>query len=105
MPEKNRQKVTASALLHGPGTVLFVVFLFAICLTGLGFAQPADDLSDIFEMPLEDLLNLKVTSPSKQAVRLTDAPAVISVWQQQTITALGLETLADLSDKIGRAHV
>jgi len=74
------------------------VFLFAICLTGLGFAQPADDLSDIFEMPLEDLLNLKVTSPSKQAVRLTDAPAVISVWQQQTITALGLETLADLSD-------
>jgi outer membrane receptor for ferrienterochelin and colicin len=51
---------------------------------------------DLLEMNLEDLLNMDVTTASKKAEKLSDAPGIISTITSQEIKNFGANTLYDV---------
>ncbi len=50
---------------------------------------------DLFELSLEELMNLEVVSASKKAVKITEAPAIISVITAQQINDAGYQSVAE----------
>ncbi len=52
--------------------------------------------NDLSALSLEDLMNVEVTSVSKQKQRIADAPAAISVISQEDIDRSGMTTIPDL---------
>jgi len=58
-------------------------------------ATPIDD--DIFDMSLDDLLNMEITVASKKAEKTSDAPGAITAYSAKDMEKLGYYTLADLS--------
>jgi hypothetical protein len=52
---------------------------------------------DLTLLPLEDLMNLQVYSVSKQAQRLSDAPAAVYVITQDDIHRSGATTIAEVA--------
>lgn len=72
---------------------LFTLSLLFSC--GLG-AQPATQL---FEMSLDELLNLSVTAPGKFAQSLDAAPGVTTVITREEIQSLGASNLFEVLEK------
>lgn len=56
-----------------------------------------EEVTDIYDIDLEDLLNMEVTVASKQAERLSDAPGMITSYSSKDIENYGYYTLSDLS--------
>ncbi|MBE0365749.1 ferrienterochelin and colicins outer membrane receptor [Pseudoalteromonas ulvae UL12] len=52
--------------------------------------------SDLFELPLEDLLNIDVLSPSQTIKKIGQAPNIISVVNAYQIEKMGARTLSDV---------
>ena len=57
-----------------------------------GFAQQEDE-QDLFDLPLEDLMNVEITSVSKKAERLQDVTSSIYVLTSEDIRKSGATTL------------
>jgi iron complex outermembrane receptor protein len=73
-----------------------VMLLALLCTFHAGAqAQNTDRLGDVDDLRLEDLANIKVTSVSKRAELLTDAPASIFVITGEDIRRAGATTLPD----------
>ncbi|MBD3178822.1 MAG: TonB-dependent receptor plug domain-containing protein, partial [Candidatus Latescibacteria bacterium] len=51
---------------------------------------------DIYDMSLDDILNMEVTTASKKAELISDAPAVVSVINSVEIEELGVQSLSEL---------
>ncbi len=75
----------------------------AIALLLLGSASLAQvekkDSTDIYDLGIEDLMNLKITTASKVEENVGDAPAIISVITSKEIEAYGALTLRDVIDR------
>src|SRR5690348_11299142 len=56
----------------------------------------AQDFPDVTAISLEDLMTLKVTSVSKRAQKLADAPAAIFVITQEDIRRSGAATIPEV---------
>ena len=52
--------------------------------------------NDLFELPLEDLLNIDVLSPSQTIKKIGQAPNIISVVNAYQIEKMGARTLSDV---------
>src|ERR1700722_15563476 len=52
--------------------------------------------SDLTDLSIDDLMNMKVTSVAKQPQRISDAPAAITVIQQEDIQNSGLNSIPEL---------
>jgi outer membrane receptor for ferrienterochelin and colicins len=64
------------------------------CLAVRSFA--ADTAAVLMDMNLEDLLNMQVTTTSKQAEKISDAPGVISVVTRDEMERFGARTLKEV---------
>lgn len=53
---------------------------------------------DIYSLSLESLLNIKVTTASKQNESIFEAPGIITTWTNKDIKLLGYYNLADLAN-------
>lgn len=53
---------------------------------------------DVFELSLEDLLNMSVTVSSKKEERVSDAPGMITSYTKQDVERYGYYTLKDLAN-------
>ena len=53
---------------------------------------------DVFELSLEDLLNMPVTVSSKKEERVSDAPGMITSYTKQDVERYGYYTLKDLAN-------
>ena len=73
-----------------------LIFLVFILQTNL-FAQETEDMLD---MSLDDILNMEVTTASKSAEKLSDAPGVISVLSQDDLKRFGGTTLRDMLERV-----
>lgn len=76
-------------------------FLFLIFGTLFLIAQESDlDTTDLFEMSLDDLMSMEITTGSKTAVSREEIPAVVSVITRDEIQRFGLRHLEDLLNLI-----
>ncbi|MBN2010985.1 TonB-dependent receptor [candidate division KSB1 bacterium] len=71
--------------------------LFLIMCSSFLFAQETEDLMD---MSLDDLLNMDVTTASKSAEKLSDAPGIISVLSNDELERFGGTTLRDILERV-----
>src|SRR3954451_18206147 len=72
----------------------------AALLLVIGFAGAAHAAEAIeenfFEMSLEDLMNVEITSVSKHREKVSQAPAAVSVITQDEIRRSGMTSIAEL---------
>ncbi len=95
---------TTQAILQKYGTIsrhvrIFSVFALLITLLTIPsaslFAQDEDAEMDLLDLDLDALVNMEVTSVSKKAQKITDAPAAISVIRGDDIIKAGALTIPD----------
>ncbi|HEX9934120.1 MAG TPA: TonB-dependent receptor plug domain-containing protein, partial [bacterium] len=79
-------------------TALFLIGLTIAALAPLSL--PAQERENVMDMSLEDILNLQVTTASKSAERLSDAPGVISVVTRDELERFGATTLKDVLERV-----
>src|ERR1700677_4942517 len=58
--------------------------------------QESPAKSDLSDLSLEDLMNVQVTSVSKQAEKIADAPAAVTVISPEDIQRSGLGSIPEL---------
>lgn len=87
----------------------WIAFGIALCVCSTATAQlyvteqpeveelQREALEDLRKASLEDLLNAVITVSSKKVERASDAPGVVTVYQQDEIRRLGYYTVADLA--------
>jgi len=81
--------------------LLIAAFLISSLFGSMAFAQMQDTTAtdvddDFFEMSLEDLLNMEVTSVSKKAERLQDVASSIYVLTAEDIMRTGATSLHEV---------
>jgi iron complex outermembrane receptor protein len=74
-----------------PRRILLTCLPILLCAVGLS----AQDFPDVTAISLEDLMTLKVTSVSKRAQKLADAPAAIFVITQEDIHRSGAHNIPE----------
>jgi len=74
--------------------------LFFFLITSHLPAEDPVDTGDLFDMPLEELLDVKVTTASKISEKIKDAPSNITIITEQLITEWGAHDLADILKRI-----
>ncbi|MBZ5635116.1 MAG: TonB-dependent receptor [Acidobacteriia bacterium] len=89
-----------------PTRWLWIVILFALCLSGRATAQVSSQTPstgaghDLSSLDLESLLNTKVITASKFSENLADAPGVISVISQDELRRFGGTTLQEVLERV-----
>jgi iron complex outermembrane recepter protein len=68
-------------------------------------ARPAPATADLSQLPLEDLMNIEVTSVSKKAERVSDSAAAVYVVTQEDIRRSGATSIADALRMVPGMHV
>src|SRR5687767_10807164 len=69
--------------------------------------QPSAQIQELKALSLEELLQIDVTTVSRESERRTDAPAAVSVITGEDIRRYGVDTLADalrLADSVSVAR-
>ncbi|MDX9848364.1 MAG: TonB-dependent receptor plug domain-containing protein [Tenuifilaceae bacterium] len=72
---------------------LAVAVLF---LTTLQVSAQVSEGVDLLDLSLEDLLNIEVTTASKRAQRISDAPATVISYSSEQIEQFGWRDLKDM---------
>lgn len=82
--------------------LLFVVFFFQLPMRGMGQEKQntQDQVEDVTDFSLEELLNVEVTTASKKAEKVSDAPGIITVVSAKDIRAFGAVTLMDVLQRV-----
>ncbi|MEO1253889.1 MAG: TonB-dependent receptor [Bacteroidota bacterium] len=75
-----------------------IAFLFVLAIVNLVSAQEDDE--QIYDLSLEDLLNMDVISASKVSEKQTDAPGIIQVITSEEIERFGAINLAEVLDRV-----
>lgn len=77
-----------------------ILFSFFLMLQVNSYAQNEPIDEDIFEMSLEDLFNQSITTVSKSAEKITDAPGIVSILSKDEIAMFGGTTLSAILERI-----
>lgn len=68
-------------------------------LHGQANAQVGDSsMTEVLELSLEDLMNMKVSVSSKKEEKIADAPGMVTAYSNKEIQRLGYYTVADLAN-------
>lgn len=84
--------------------LFIVVFALGEALAQ-GESPTAPTESSLYDLPLEDLLNLQVSTASKLAEPIEKSPAVVSIVTDKEIEAFGALTLGDVLDRITSVYL
>lgn len=71
-----------------------------LCIMVIFIISDAYGNNQIFDIPLEDLLNIKISTVSKKIEDISDAPGVISVITEDDINRFGGTTLRDILERV-----
>jgi outer membrane receptor for ferrienterochelin and colicins len=74
--------------------------LIILCLGLSMLAKASEDISKLMSMSLEELLNMKITTVSKFAEKLFNAPGVITVVSKDELNRFGGTTLKDVLERV-----
>src|SRR4029453_13350613 len=87
--------------------VVFLVTLTAAPLAAASREQPSPQVQNLKTLSLEELMQIDVTTVSRESERRVDAPAAVPVIPGEDIRRYGVDTLADalrLADSVGVAR-
>src|SRR5687767_8054188 len=87
-------------------SVLVLVMTMAPA-SGASLEQPGAQVPDLKRLSLEELLQIDVTTVSRESERRIDAPAAVSVITGEDVRRYGVDTLADalrLADSVSVAR-
>jgi iron complex outermembrane receptor protein len=88
-----------------PGRVLIVATLLGLFWPGFAAAAEPNDAEDLFEMPIEQLMDVKVTSVSKKEDTLFGSPAAITVLTSEDIRRSGHRSIPEVLRMVPGIHV
>lgn len=76
----------------------FVIFRIFISIAQVDDKKVEQDIHhEVFNLGLEDLINMEITVATKKAEKVSDAPAMITVHSKHDIENYGYYTLSDLA--------
>jgi outer membrane receptor for ferrienterochelin and colicin len=78
-------------------------FALAACFTSLSIAQDSTSI-DLYDMSLEDLLNMDITVASKKAISQKESPGIVSVISEEEIISSGARDLMDVLRLVPGIH-
>ncbi|MFA9390972.1 MAG: TonB-dependent receptor plug domain-containing protein [Prolixibacteraceae bacterium] len=83
-------------------TTIKITLLIFVLSNQQAFSQNKTSITeeDLFEMSLEDLLNQSITTVSKSAEKIGDAPGIVSVLTKEDIAMFGGTTLSSVLERI-----
>jgi outer membrane receptor for ferrienterochelin and colicins len=85
--------------------ITLAVMLILSLQANLYSQEPAkEDTSQVFNMSLEDLLNISVTTVSKFSEKVSNAPGIISVITKEDINRYGITSMFDLMDLVADVY-
>jgi iron complex outermembrane receptor protein len=84
------------------GIKSFTLFINSVCLTLSVYAQEPDTLSasKLFELSLEDLMNVEIISAVRQNQNIIDAPSIVSVITANQIKERGYTSIDEALNSI-----
>ncbi len=74
--------------------VVFCIFFSVI--SEAAFSTSVNNMDDLFNLSLEELVNIKITSATRHEESLSSVPASITVYSREQIRALGINRLTHL---------
>lgn len=77
----------------------FIILTFALFFSFSNIKAQGDS-TDIFDMSLEELMNIEVVTASKKAQKLSDAPSIISAFSKSDIQRMNVTSLIDILNYI-----
>ena len=86
-------------------TSILGLALAATLASAPGVAPGADQTNDLSSMSIEELLAIEVTSVSKHAQKISEAPAAVTVLTGEDIRRSGMTTIADVLRAVPGLHV
>lgn len=93
-------------LSHGSGAlILTLTVFFMAAVPGFGQSLDSNPGTDLTEMSLEELMNLEVTSVSKKAEPILQAPSAVYVITQDDIHRSGATSVPDALRMVPGVHV
>ena len=78
---------------------LFLLLFFMSMLNEKSSSQNLES-EDLYELSLEELLDIEITSASRSAEKLVDAPGIVQVITQEEIERFGAISLAEVLDRV-----
>ena len=87
-----------------PGRLVLCTGMLALALAG-GQAAAEADQRDLAQLPIEQLLNLEVSTASRFVQKISDAPSAVTVISAAEIKTFGWRTLADILRSINGLYV
>jgi len=93
-----REIIVAPKKYNPTRNILAFISVFLCFMAAQAFAgqQEPNESPSLFEMPLEDLMNVQVVTASRKAQSLSMAASNITVITEKEIKDSGAQTLADL---------
>ena len=84
--------------LHTQKLRLIIVLLISstICIQAYSEQQDTNEPEDLFDMSIEELMNIEVVTASKKLEKISDAPATVLVITKQEIRDRGYSNLKDV---------
>lgn len=80
-------------------SIFILTFVLQACFT-VTFAQEQVEIDSLYDLSLEDLMNIEVTVASKNSEKISDAAGVISVITREELERFGGITLRDVLERI-----
>jgi outer membrane receptor protein involved in Fe transport len=99
MKGNNNMKFIKNNLVKWYAVIWCVLFLYGPAVQGLAVDDKPSQGADIYEMPIEELMNVEVTSASKKAESIYEAPGVMVVVPKEEIEAYGDRDLHQLMQR------
>ncbi len=85
------------------------VIFFLLCCFSLKAQHSSMDSTytdtQLYDMSLEDLLNLKITTASKQEETVREAPGIVSIVTAKEIESYGATNLAEVLDRVAGIYM
>ena len=72
-----------------------ILFSFTLCFSNSLLAEQRDDAQDLFDLSFEELLNVRVSTPTKTQHETWLSPSSVSVINRQQIENYGYQTVWD----------
>ena len=91
---------------HIPNAMMAIMAIGALslCAAPMGYTRENNHRS-VFDMPLEELLNMEVSTASKKSEKTIDAPGIITIISAEEIERFGATNLLDVLERIPGAYV